>query len=181
LIYLGIAGLFAVASLGDMVIYNRRKKAIWLAEKQEEHRQALEKAREAAAQGIADEDQMLLLNQERAAHDSEKTRSEKKGFFTKAKETFYSGLSKDEAEGGKIAAVNSVEDETRGARPEESRQDTGEGFGILKAVEETTREAKTVLPQALHPKSGPLDQLADEAASAASNKTKSWSSWITGR
>lgn len=149
-----------------------------MAEKQEEHKQALEKAREAAAQGIADEDQILLLNQERAAQDSEKARSEKKGIFTKAKETLYSGLSKEEPEGGKIAAVNAVEDRVWAARPEESRQEPGEGFGILKAVEETRREVQTGLSQ---PKGGPLDQLGDEAANAVSNKTKSWSSWITGR
>lgn len=175
---IGLAGLLAMASLGDMVLYNRKKKAIWLAEKQEEHRQALEIAREAAARGTADEDQILLLNQERAAEDSQKTRAEKKSIFTRAKEYFYSGLSKEEKQDGNTAVVNAAGDGTRGMIPEESRSQPGEGLGILKAVEETKREAQTMLPQV---RGGPLDRLGEEAATAVSNNTKSWTSRITGR
>ncbi|KAI9881278.1 MAG: hypothetical protein M1830_005564 [Pleopsidium flavum] len=92
----GIAGAVAIFALGDMIIYNRRKRRDYFAEQSALHKTRLAEAKVAAARGAADEDQMLLINRERAADEAERARSAKNGVFKRTKEWLFSGLKNEE-------------------------------------------------------------------------------------
>ena len=77
-----LAGGVAAFSLGDMIVYNRRKRKEFFAEQNKLLQERLVDAREAAAKGTADEDQMLLINRERAAEEAEQARKAKKGTWS---------------------------------------------------------------------------------------------------
>ena len=74
-----MCGVFATFAIGDMLIHNRRKRNEWLEEQQRKSAIALEEARQAANTGTANEDQILLLNRERAAAQAEAERKIKTG------------------------------------------------------------------------------------------------------
>ncbi|KAF2135623.1 uncharacterized protein K452DRAFT_239028 [Aplosporella prunicola CBS 121167] len=182
----GIAGVVTVFALGDMMIYNRRKRKEWFHEQNQKHAIALAEARQAVAGGAATEDQILLLNRERAAEEHELAKKNKPGIFGRAKESLFGGLSKEEKQGGTLAAsaATDVEDAAKGAWDtirENSQQAKDEGLGILQAVEDKRREGEHAVAQQSGVAGGPLDHLAEEATAAASQKSKSWTSWITGR
>lgn len=116
------------------MIHNRKKRKEWLAEKQRESAIALAEARRAEAAGTANEDQMLLINQDRAAQEANAVRENKKGVFARAKESLYGTLSSEETKGGNLGtAVREVQESVTGQ---------GEGLGILKAVEDRAENLK---------------------------------------
>src|ERR1700712_3811204 len=82
-----IAGVVVAISLGDMVIYNRRKRNEWYIVQQELHKRDLLAARSAMSQGTANEDQILLINQERLREEADLEKVQKKGMFAKARES----------------------------------------------------------------------------------------------
>ncbi|KAF1987265.1 hypothetical protein K402DRAFT_354120 [Aulographum hederae CBS 113979] len=173
---------FVVGSyaLVDMMLYNRRRRKEWYAEQQERHLKLLATAYEANRAGRADEDQMLLINQERARQEAELEKQNKKGMFGKMKETLWGGLSLEEQKGGKLGlaaqkAGNTLHEEV--VKPV-TGQESGKGLGIVKAVEEKRRPVEKTIPIS---KGGMLDQLGENTATAMSDKTKSWTSWITRR
>jgi len=79
-----------------MIIYNRRKRRDYFAEQSALHKTRLAEAKEAAAKGTADEDQMLLINRERATFEAEKARAAKKGVVRRTKDWLLGGLKTDE-------------------------------------------------------------------------------------
>ncbi|KAF2813861.1 uncharacterized protein BDZ99DRAFT_409985 [Mytilinidion resinicola] len=166
----GAAGLVTVFSLGDMIVYNRRKKREFFAEQQAKHAKELGMARIAAAEGSADENQILLLNRERAAEEAEVAKQNRKGFFKSTLQYLY-GNPEQQKEAEQNAAKTPSE-LVEGLR-EEVHEKTG-NLGIMKAVEESRKEQPSS-------KGGPLDELADNAASSTAASTKGWTSWITGR
>lgn len=174
----GIAGVVTVFALGDMIVYNRRKRREWFHEQNQKHAIAMAEAKRAVASGTATEDQILLLNNERNKEEHEKN---KKGIFKRTKEAIFGGLSEEEQKGGKIGAMAFQASDKAHDAFNELRSDAQEakdnGLGILQAVEEKRREGEKA--QAQDP--GPLDRMAEEAAQAATQKSKSWTSWITGR
>lgn len=153
-----------------MIAYNRRKRNEWLKEKQRESAEQLEEARKAAAIGTLTEDQRLMLNRERAAEEAEAARKAKKGMFTRAKESLFGGMSKEEVLGGRIGAA---------ARAAQEQSHTGtdvSGTGVMQAVESKIKEHRRngeTLEQAVHPLGGPLDQRAEMLA----QRTRGWVSW----
>jgi hypothetical protein len=177
-----VAGVVVAVSLGDMMLHNRRKRNEWFSVQQELHRRDLLEANEALAAGIANEDQMLLINQERAREEAEREKLNKKGVFSRAKDALFSNMDKEEQRGG-----------TLGLLSREKKDNTGEG--VMKAVEDTIRESKERLKDGAdmfkaevrqHTPSKPvmggsLDQLGERAASAASSSTKSWTDWALRR
>ncbi|KAK7722942.1 hypothetical protein SLS57_004797 [Botryosphaeria dothidea] len=174
----GIAGVVTVFALGDMIVYNRRKRREWFHEQNQKHAISLAEAKQAVAAGTATEDQVLLLNNERNKEEHAKN---KKGIFTRAKESLFGGLSKEEKEGGKLgAAAFQASDKTQDAWDairSDAQEAKEQGLGILQAVEDKRREGEKAQAQA----PGPLDLMAEEAAQTATQKSKSWTSWITGR
>ncbi|EKG19889.1 hypothetical protein MPH_02816 [Macrophomina phaseolina MS6] len=158
-----------------MIIYNRRKRREWFHEQNQKHAIALAEARQAVAAGTATEDQVLLLNNERNKDEHAKN---KKGIFKRAKESLFGGLSKEEQEGGQIlAAASEKSQEAFDALRSDAQEAKDQSLGILQAVEDKRREGEKAQPQT----PGPLDRMAEEATQTAVQKSKSWTSWITGR
>ncbi|KAF2086730.1 hypothetical protein K490DRAFT_74324 [Saccharata proteae CBS 121410] len=185
----GIAGVVTVFALGDMVMYNRRKRKEWFIEQTEKHAKLLEAAREAAARGAADDDQILLLNRERAAEESQQAAAEKPGIFKSIKKSIFGELPMEEQKGGKLGAIGKEASEQAQWGVETARETAHdvkeEGLGILKAVEEKRRDGERAIP---HVSGGPLDNLGEDAASAAAQKaaaaaqkSKSWTDWALRR
>jgi hypothetical protein len=180
--FVAVAGVVVAVSLGDMMLHNRRKRNEWFSVQQELHRRDLLEANEALAAGTANEDQMLLINQERAREEAEREKLSKKGVFARAKDALFSNMDKEEQKGG-----------TLGLLPKEKKDNGGES--VLKAVENSVREGKEKLRDGkdmfkaeikqFTPSrpviGGPLDQYGEKAASAVSNTTKSWTDWALRR
>lgn len=168
-----VCGVVATFAIGDMLIHNRRKRNEWLAEQQQKTIRDVAEARRALQAGIAlNEDQILLLNRERAADEAEAAKKNKKGILASVKESVFGGLAEEEEKGGKIGAASRAVREKLEVQTEEQPQD----FGILKAVEEKRRSGE-VVEEVLHPTGGPLDRQAAEVA----GKAKSWTGWMTGK
>ncbi|OCK83355.1 hypothetical protein K432DRAFT_322477, partial [Lepidopterella palustris CBS 459.81] len=176
---LGVAGLVTLFSLGDMIVYNRRKRREFYAEAAKKHEEELALARIALGRGTADENQMLLLNRERAVEESLQAKKGK-GFF---KETLGFIYGKPEDEEAKKQKTTAEGGETSKEITKRKAQEAREGLEILKAVEESRRDVKPAQSsiQASTTAGGPLDRIADEATTSASKNAKSWTSWVTGR
>ncbi|KAI9682790.1 MAG: hypothetical protein M1822_006280 [Bathelium mastoideum] len=160
-----------------MVMYNRRKRTAYFQEMEELRRQKLVEARSALARGQANEDQMLLINQERAAEEAQRAREEKKkeGFNTKVWKfvTRTSGASK----------LEEASDQTATAPLAQAGQPnlTGgeqQSLGIVQAVEEKRREGEKPVERLQLP-GGPLDQQAQDNANFVTGSVKGWANWIT--
>ncbi|OCL13000.1 hypothetical protein AOQ84DRAFT_372576 [Glonium stellatum] len=182
----GIAGLITVFSLGDMVVYNRRKRREFFAEQEKKKAEALALARAAVAQGIADDHQILLLNRERAAEESKLAEQQRAGIFKRTMHYLY-GKPEDEKLNKQSSSVAGEENTWRDiAQESKLKTEEGGGLGILKAVDDSRRETSVVqaiqkVSQTTASSSGPLDRLAEEAASSAAKTSRSWTSWVTGR
>lgn len=158
-----------------MMVHNRRKRHEFFAVQAELHRRELEAANEALLAGTANEDQMLLLNRERAKEEAERLKLAKKGVWARAKDALFAGKEMEEHKGGTLA--------------HEARIAGGSGEGVLKAVENTVREGKEKVKRELDLHNtptrpvigGPLDQLAGNAASSATQSAKTWTDWAMRR
>lgn len=186
-----LAGGVAVFSLGDMIVYNRRKRKEFFVEQHLLLQEKLVEARAAAAKGIADEDQMLLINRERAAEEAEQARKAKKGtwnyitgiFSTEGlkQEDTASGLDVLSGSGLRKVGEGNLLTGPAGEAATESTTENGEtpGLGILQAVEEKRQDGEREL-QKRGVSGGTLDQLAEQAAAAGKSKG-GWTSWVTSK
>ncbi len=140
----GIAGAITVFALGDMIVYNRRKRRDYFAEQTALHRSRLAEAKEAAARGAADDDQLLLINRERAAFEAEKARLEKKGVFTRTKDWLFSGLKKDEESvgGGALHVLGEEGLRKMGAEAQGAPNPARESAHLPAMAEKTTHVAE---------------------------------------
>lgn len=180
-LYTAVSGVFATYAIGDMLIHNRRKRNQWLADQQHKTAVDLAEARRLIDLGIElNEDQVLLINRERAAAESEAARKAKKGIFTRAKETVFGGLSEEEQKGGKIgAAARAAQDQIHELIPDQK-----EGLGIVEAVEDkigSHRRGGELVENTSHLTGGVLDREAAADVDVVKDRTKSWTSWLTGR
>lgn len=171
-----VTGMVAAAGITDMLLHNRRRRNEWLAEKQAQSARDLKEAMDAATRGQATEDQVLLINRERAARAAEEDRRSRPGVWKRVSGWAFEGLEREERRGGKFGA------EMEG-KTEEVLGET-EDRGVLRAVgekvEENRRSGKKV-DEVLRPMGGPLDREAEAAAKSVEQSGKSWSSWIMGR
>lgn len=186
----GLAGVVTVYALVDMGLHNRRKQKVYYAEQHVLLQEKLAVAREAVEKGEADEDQMLLINRERAADEAEqaaKQRKQRNGVLGSAKEWFLSGMKKDEEEseervneGGVLSVLGEEglmkmregSEEDRAADggslgsmptgPQESHTSRGR---IVEAVEQKRREGERVLERK-GVEDGPLDRWAQDTVEA---------------
>ena len=133
---IGIAGAITIFALGDMIVYNRRKRRDYFAEQSALHKTRLAEAKEAVARGAADEDQMLLINRERAAFEAEQARLSKKGVFKRTKEWLFSGLKKDDQVAGGGTSLDVLGEEGL-------RRMGAEAEGTVNAMADTVHSATT--------------------------------------
>ena len=171
-----------------MILYNRRKKREWYAEQHQKWLQALAIAKQAEASGTANDEQILLLNRERAAEMAEEERKHKKGVWKSIKAFFSSeGLKKEETPFGQEGVIKPP---SAGGQPtpvplpevsdvQDSLNGSSSKSSILEAVEEKRRKGERLVERQ-GVEHGSLDKLAQNAVEAASSSssTKSWSSWF---
>jgi len=186
-----IAGGVTTYALGDMMIYNRRKRAQFFEEQKAIHASAVHRAKEAIALGTASEEDIKFITREEE-HDAQlRAKAEKKGIFGKTKEWLFSGLKKEE-EGDDVGSSErrlgyealSEEDDTLGERESD----------IIRAIEEKKMEVQDKVKRAFADEKerqrtgGALDRLGTEAERAAENtarddrpKSGGWTSFMTRR
>jgi len=158
-----------------MIVYNRRKRAIYFAEEERAQARILEAARTAVAQGSATPAQAALVSgvaEEQEAFD-------KKQAERKAPSKLLWWLHGDWKEDKEIA-------EQRRLAVEEIKKHEmtgGQGVGIVDAVQEarqkftpTTSTTASSTPIV----GGPLDNTAQKATQKAEETSKGWLGWLIG-
>jgi hypothetical protein len=170
--------MIATAGITDMIVHNRRRRNEWLAQKRAEEAREVAVARQAMEEGMASEDQVLLVNRERARRESEEAKKSRPGIIRRSTSWLFGGLSKEEQRGGRLGAEAALESGRQDLLGEKEEQ------GVLLAVQETVnarrREGERV-EEMLRPLGGPLDREAERTLHAAADAGKSWLSWLTGR
>ena len=172
-------------SLGDMIMYNRRKRKAFFEEQHALLKERLIEAREAEARGTADEDQILLINRERAAEEADNARKNRPTIWKSVKGVFSTqGLQEEDTHGRtESEATESQHISQSGLLPvpeqmQELEQSPVKGT-ILQALENKRREGERHLEKN-GTEGGVLDKLAEQAGSSAPDK-RSWTSWSTSR
>jgi hypothetical protein len=174
-----VSGITASFAIGDMLLHNRRKRNEWLADQHAKHAVKVAEAREAYNQGLADQDQILLLNQERTKQEAAALKKNRPGIISR----IFSSAPKEEQQGGNLgaaarAAATEVQDSAVAAK------DKVKDMGIVKAVGDKVDQHKWQQPQAVGAEAvvgGPLDREAAASTQALLNKSKSWTDWVLRR
>ncbi|EKD15957.1 uncharacterized protein L3040_003185 [Drepanopeziza brunnea f. sp. 'multigermtubi'] len=180
-----VAGGLVVYALGDMMIYNRRKRAQFFEEQKAIHANAIFNAKRAIASGTATEEDIKFIKreEEHAAKLEEiaRAKAEKKGIFKKSKEWLFSGLKKEE-EGDDVGTSErrlgyeslSEEDDTLGERES----------SIVRALEEKKMDiadkARDAFAQERENQrtGGPLDRVGTKANGDEQPKSGGWTSFL---
>ncbi|KAJ5902322.1 hypothetical protein N7495_002850 [Penicillium taxi] len=155
----GVCGVLTVYSMVSLTLYNRRQRTLWI----ERELETLKQARIAQANGYATEEQLELVKKEDIEEIYQRKKAEEKAKrpWAKVKQYLFSGM---KAEDTSAAATSAVATETP----------VMDAVNAQNAFEAAA--AKTVSPVP-----GQLDVIAENAEHAVTEKTKSWTSWLTGR
>jgi len=173
-LHTGCIGVLAVFSIGDMIVYNRRKRAIYFAEEERVQARILETARQAVSQGTASAAQVALVS----GIAEEQEAMDKKTAERKAPSRLLWWMHGDWKEDKQIA-------EQRRLAVEEIRKQEmtgGSGEGIVDAVQEArqgfTAGSRTAASTPIV--GGPLDNEAQKATIKAEETGKGWFGWMMG-
>lgn len=164
-------------------MHNRKKRNEWLADQQAKHRVKIDEARVAFNQGIADEDQILLLNQERTKVEAAELQKKQPGMISR----IFSSAPKEEPQGGNLGAAARAAASDAASEVKETTTAAKEkvkDLGIVKAVEDKVEEHKWQKPQTVGSEAvvgGPLDREAAASVLAVQEKSKSWTNWLLRR
>ncbi|TGO35671.1 hypothetical protein BHYA_0150g00180 [Botrytis hyacinthi] len=179
-----IAGGVTVYALGDMMVYNRKKRAEFYAEQKFKYAMALESAQTAAASGTATESQIEFLNREKEREQKVKIAEEAKkkapGAWKKSKDWLFSGLKKEE-EGDDVGTSErrlgyealSEEDDNLGERESD----------VLRAIEEKKMAIQNKAKSAFEAEKerqrngGPLDRIGTDGEEQKP-KSGGWTSFM---
>lgn len=157
--------MFAV---GDMMVYNRRRRGEYYRLKKEQRASELAEAAEADGEGRASPEQVALLKEESDRLEDIRERKER-GIWKRVKSAVMGDLRREDVKGGSMGI---------GVK-------TGEGkLGVVKAVENMVGEAKEVARReapAVPVAGGLLDQHAAKAAQDVEKASRSWWDWVTRR
>lgn len=156
-----------------MIVYNRRKRAIFFREQEQQQAMILQTARDAVALGMATPAQQALV--EGIAEEEalwEKKKAERKA---PSKLLWWMHGEWNEEEELKKQRRLAVEDFTKN-EPQKAQE-----LGITQAVQ----AARASAPQPLQtpapiPAGGPLDKAAAEAATKVEQKSSGWFGWLGG-
>ncbi|KAL3463795.1 cytochrome oxidase c assembly-domain-containing protein [Aspergillus heterothallicus] len=159
----GICGALTVYSMISLTLYNRRQRALWI----EKEMQTLKDAQAAYVSGTATTDQLELLKKEKIEEIFQQKKAEEKAQrpWSKVKAYLLGGLKTDETPSPNATTVN--------------MESTGKP-AVLEALDATQNKLSSAGVSASSPP-GQLDVLAENAETAAKEKTRSWKSWLTGR
>ncbi|KAH6719142.1 cytochrome oxidase c assembly-domain-containing protein [Leptodontidium sp. MPI-SDFR-AT-0119] len=181
-----VAGGVTVYALGDMMIYNRKKRAQFFEEQKAIHANAIYKARLAIDDGTATEEDIKFISRE-DEHAAQlealaRAKTEKKGIFKRGKEWLFSGLKKEE-EGENVGSSErrlgyealSEEDDTLGERESD----------IVRAIEDKKMAAISVKAKQAFAEEkekqrngGPLDRIGTKPQDDDEPKHTSWTSFL---
>lgn len=170
-----IAGGVTVYALGDMIIYNRRKRAEFYTEQKARYEAAIHVAKAAIESGSATEAQVEFIERDIAQQTRvDAIKANKKGVFKRASEFLFSGLKKEEQSGD---SENS----------EAESSDRGDS-SLSQSVKAETTDIKDKAKEAFANEKerqrtgGPLDQLGASAENVtAPPKSGGWTSFMTRR
>lgn len=176
---LGLIGLtvlstmVAAAGVTDMILHNRRRRTEFLEAQQAKSATDLAAAKVALEAGQVTEDQILLINRDRAAMEAEEAKRNRPGIFKRMTGSLFGDLSAEEQKGGRLGA---------GAReaaitPKEEMLGEREDRGVLQAVQEKVEQNRRTgerMEETVRPLGGPLDREAERASSAILSSSKSW-------
>ncbi|KAG9562635.1 hypothetical protein KCU77_g16143, partial [Aureobasidium melanogenum] len=178
-----VCGVTASFAIGDMLMHNRKKRNEWLADQQAKHKVKIDEARVAFNQGIADEDQILLLNQERTKLEAAELQKKQPGLISR----IFSSAPKEEPQGGNLGAAARAAASDAASEVKETAAAAKEkvkDLGIVKAVEDKVEEHKWQKPKTVGSEAvvgGPLDREAAASVLAVQEKSKSWTNWLLRR
>lgn len=181
-----VAGGVTVYALGDMIVYNRKKRAQFFEEQKAIHQNAIYKAQQSISAGTATEADIEFIKREEEhdAYLAEKAREKaaKKGIFRRGRDWLFSGLSNDDEQPAAeptTATEGFVKDELHRGQEKSSE--------ILKSLEDRKTRISDNARQAFADEKerqrvgGPLDRLVTPASSSDSEQPKSgggWTSWM---
>ncbi|RII09946.1 hypothetical protein CUC08_Gglean005936 [Alternaria sp. MG1] len=172
----GCVGVLAVFSIGDMIVYNRRKRAIYFAQEEQAQAKILELARSAVASGTATPAQSALVT----GIAEEQEAFERKKAERKAPSKLLWWLHGDWKEEQAIA-------EQRRLAVEEIKRQEAQGntnLGIAAAVQEArahdTTSTFTASTSSTPVVGGPLDNAAEKAVHKVEETGKGWFGWMKG-
>lgn len=193
----------AIYSLGDMMVYNRRKRREFFAEQEKNYNIALARAYEAEGHGTLSPDLALVLNKERAVLQWEDEQKQKKGAIKGATDWLFGSLSKQERPGGAMGFASDEIKRIAEGRFREEGASIGVGgvsggvTGFGREVEPDVSEAQMMVKEAAVQKrmqdqasaslteemaqGGLLDQLGQEAANDAKSTSRGWWDWARRR
>ncbi|KAI9845045.1 MAG: hypothetical protein M1838_001925 [Thelocarpon superellum] len=182
-----ICGIYATVALGDMVLYNRRRRSEFYAAQRELYTTHVAEAREAVAAGEATPQQTSLVEHEDGVVSAAREKAAQKGMLGRAGQWLFAGLKKDEPmtprqDGLASANENQHEDEGSKARAEASpAQIKAEVMGAFEKAKQ--REEQEIMAERSRTRTrsqgGMLDQLG--ARSSPAGAWSSATSWLVGR
>lgn len=178
-----VAGGVTVYALGDMIIYNRKKRAQFYEEQKAIHQNAIHNAKQLIAAGTASEQDIEFIRREEE-HDRHlaevaRKKAEHRGIFQRGKELLFWGLKKDEEDEIRESSTR----QSQGVLDEVNR--LGDKAGdISKAINTKQTEVAGTVKEAFAEEKrrqsagGPLDQLGSKLDDAEQPKSGGWTSWM---
>jgi hypothetical protein len=144
-----------------MVVYNRRKRAIYFQDQEKQQAQILQVARDAVASGSASPAQMALVEGIREEEEAMQKKNEERGIGSRILWRLHGGWNEDKE----------LEQQRKLALDDARREAAAESnIGVTQAVQQARANAPTPTV------GGPLDQIAANAAGNAEKPTysKGW-------
>ncbi|KAJ5577878.1 uncharacterized protein N7459_006842 [Penicillium hispanicum] len=166
----GVCGVLTVYSMVSLTLYNRRQRTLWI----EKEIETLNQARIAQANGSATTEQLELIKKEEISEIVKRKRAEEKAQrpWAKAKRFLFEKMNAEDA--GATANVTAASTTATVESPGSAPSSVTDAVNAKAAFD--AAQAKTGAPMP-----GQLDVMAENAERAAKEKTRGWTSWLTGR
>lgn len=171
--FVGITGLVTAYAMGDMIVYNRRKRREYAIEQEALHTAAVQEARRAVATGTATEAQEVLLNSEKMVTGT--TIKSGPGLFAQAKTWLFKDLKKEET--GEVLVASEGEWAREGGNVEQEPLERSSD--VLKAMEDKGLRFNEATKRVTDNENGsqrlggPLDRLGTTTSPAAATNEES--------
>jgi hypothetical protein len=151
----------------SLTLYNRRQRALWI----ERENEILNQARIAQANGVATAEQIELVKQDEieAIYKQKKAEEKAQRPWAKAKRFLFDKMNSEDAG---TTAVQAAAATTSAA--ETTQSSVIDAVKAKQAFDAAAAKTGSSMP-------GQLDVMAENAERAAKEKTRSWTSWLTGR
>jgi membrane protein involved in colicin uptake len=152
----------------SLTLYNRRQRTLWI----ERENEILNQARIAQANGVATAEQIELVKQDDIEIIYKQKKAEEKAQrpWAKAKRFLFDKMNPEDAG---TTAVQAAAAATTSAA-EATQSSVIDAVKAKQAFDAAAAKTGSSMP-------GQLDVMAENAERAAKEKTRSWTSWLTGR